>query len=374
MRYDAITIDTQTVEHHGFHFDGGMLAQLKQFKDGPLKVIVSDIVTSEILDHLTEKTRQAQDSFETARRKAGSFGLLNSKAGTLRDRELDPKAIAKSRLEDFLHSIGAARVSVDSVSTTEVVRRFFASAPPFSAGKKKNEFPDAIALLSLETWAKDRESKLLAVSGDADWAAFADKSEYIDVVARLDEALAMLQEHAKEAKRTVQRILVEIKHHKSSDLAQQLQTQLDLRVADLIVGAAADSAYIVEGDLAQLTLVSYELVGDDEEFALYVVQSKANTVAAQIALDLEVEAEATFSLSIYDSIDKEYLGVGSVNATTRQTLEVDVLATFEGDLQCGNVRLIGLELVDVPDTIDFGYVAPDFEDYDRYDNQEEPAV
>lgn len=49
MRYDVITFDTQTVETNSFHFDGGLLAQLKQFKAGPVRVVLSEIVVKEII-------------------------------------------------------------------------------------------------------------------------------------------------------------------------------------------------------------------------------------------------------------------------------------------------------------------------------------
>ena len=52
MQYEALTFDAQTVQHNGFHFDGGLLAHLKQFKSGPIKVIASAVVINEIHKHL----------------------------------------------------------------------------------------------------------------------------------------------------------------------------------------------------------------------------------------------------------------------------------------------------------------------------------
>jgi hypothetical protein len=70
MKYDVITFDTQTVETNAFHFDGGLLSQLKQFKDGPVRVVVSEIIVREIFKHLVEKTRAARDSAVSAHKKA----------------------------------------------------------------------------------------------------------------------------------------------------------------------------------------------------------------------------------------------------------------------------------------------------------------
>jgi hypothetical protein len=153
MQYDVITIDTQTVEHNSFHFDGGLLAQLKQFKDGPVRVIVSEIVIRETYRHLVEKTRSAKDAYASAQKRAIDFGLL----GPIGNPKIEPdiKAIARARFDRFLKEIGAQIIRADDVSVRDLIGLYFSSAPPFStSGKKKNEFPDAIALLSLDAWAK----------------------------------------------------------------------------------------------------------------------------------------------------------------------------------------------------------------------------
>ena len=67
------------------------------------------------------------------------------------------------------------------------------ASPPFEEpDKKKHEFPDAIALLSLEEWAEVNKTRILAVSCDRGWAAFAAESEWIVVDSDLASALAEL--------------------------------------------------------------------------------------------------------------------------------------------------------------------------------------
>src|SRR5690242_4903366 len=75
MDYDALTIDTQTVETNSFHFDGGLLQQLKQFADGRVEVVISQVVAAEIARHLREKTQGAKDALESAHKKAQLYGL-----------------------------------------------------------------------------------------------------------------------------------------------------------------------------------------------------------------------------------------------------------------------------------------------------------
>ena len=139
MPYDAIAIDTQTVERNGFHFEGGLLEQLKQFKNGPVQVVISEIAVREIFKHLVEKTRLARDALLSAQRKALECGIIQEGTNSLEANQIDIDAIVKARLDQFLTDVGALVLRVDDVSTKELVRRYFGAIPPFSAAGKKEE-------------------------------------------------------------------------------------------------------------------------------------------------------------------------------------------------------------------------------------------
>ena len=141
MPYDAIAIDTQTVERNGFHFEGGLLEQLRQFKNGPVQVVISEIAAREIFKHLVGKTRVARDALLSAQRKALECGIIQESADSPQASQIDIDAIVTARLNTFLKDIGALVLRVDDVSTKELVRRYFGAIPPFSAaGKRKRNF------------------------------------------------------------------------------------------------------------------------------------------------------------------------------------------------------------------------------------------
>jgi len=107
VRYEAITIDAQTIMSKGFHFEKGLLAQLKQFKGGAIKVVISEVILKETSKRLIEKTQSVKDASDAARRAASEFGILQSEchAGALD--EPDPTTVALKRIEGFLEAIGA---------------------------------------------------------------------------------------------------------------------------------------------------------------------------------------------------------------------------------------------------------------------------
>jgi hypothetical protein len=273
MKYDAITVDAEIVEHNAFRFDGGLLAQLKQFLDGPTEVVISIVVASEILKHLTERTRSAKDALETAHKKAVDFGLKMRGDIAFGEPAPDARATAKKRLEQFFKEIGAHLLHLDDVPMSDVFRMYFTAAPPFAvSGKKKNEFPDAVALLSLEAWAKANDKRILAVSGDKDWAAYAEKSERIEVFSELSDALALLQEHAEEAGEIVQKMLADMQGERREEMKAQFLVRLGEAVSDYgySVYPEVDSAYDIQGDEVELMLLDYALLCDEESYVLKV--------------------------------------------------------------------------------------------------------
>lgn len=82
-------------------------------------------------------------------------------------------------------------------------------------------------------------------------------------------------------------------------------------------------------------------------------------------LIVNVNIECNFLFSVYDSIDKDYSGMGSSNVNTQVDLEVEVLITFVGELDKIGVE-VEVDYVEVelqsPVSIDFGYIEPDWGD------------
>lgn len=140
MKYDALTIDTQVIMAGGFDFDGGLLAQLKQFKDGQTEVLVSEIVFREILRHLRQNTTGAKAAIESAQRKVKLYGFpAEACVGFTTD--IDTDALARSRLQKYLEEIGATLIRPDDVAMRDLVQTYFSASPPSPrVGTKRTNF------------------------------------------------------------------------------------------------------------------------------------------------------------------------------------------------------------------------------------------
>jgi hypothetical protein len=366
MEFDAITFDTQVVQTNSFDFNGGLLDKLKQFKDGPTRVVVSTIVVTEIRKHLRAKIIEVRDGLETAHRRAVSYDLKPNGDAAF-SAPIDPDAIAKQRLAEFFLAIGAEAAKYDDVALGDVVKRYFEGTAPFGGTKKKAEFPDAIALLSLEKWAEVNDAKILAVSGDKDWQGF--KSARITVVGDLADALSRLQVGADKAELVVTKLLGEVAANARADLRDQLSSFLERVVPDHPVSSDWSSSAALEEEGVSLTFKDFAFEPSGGDFKL--VQVGPNKIVVQAAIQLTVDAYADFSVSVWDSIDKEYVSLGSTSAQLEDTeLETDVLVTFEGDFESGAIEITNAEIVGGDFGVYFDGVEPDFSDNDH--DYEEP--
>ena len=186
MEYDAITIDTSIFDGHGLNLEGGMLNKLTQFRDGHVCLVLSEIVIKEVHQHLTDKAKKAKDGFikatkEASRQKVASDNIVK-KINNFIEALPTAEDTAKNRLESFIEETNAEIILADTIEIKNLVARYFKFLPPFEeTGKKKNEFPDAFALMSLENWAEDNQQKILAVAKDRGWQKFATDSNWIDI-------------------------------------------------------------------------------------------------------------------------------------------------------------------------------------------------
>ena len=374
MKYNALTLDTQAFATNSYDLDGGWLAQVKQFRDAPVQVVISSVVARELRRQLADKIRSARDKFEAATKKVAFYGLVAEPSEGLKLLDGPPETIATSRIKSYLAGTGATLVPVKLISVEQLMTRYFKAEPPFAtSGTKKAEFPDAVALMTLEAWARTESRHILAVSADGDWASFARTSLYIDVVPTVKEALALLQEHADEARELAAALLTEIARNGSA-AATDFQARLDLEVSDASVDPVIETSQHaeVEGG-AGLVLNGFCLAGEAPDFDFSVVRWSASTLVVSLDLRLSVRAAAYIHFYGWDSVDKESIPIGGFLAERDvDDLEASVIVTWTMDLLDEAWSLVSVELVLIADP-DFGYVGMDWSDQD-WDEPEEKSI
>jgi hypothetical protein len=376
-QFSAITLDTSIFDAQGLKLESGLLKQLEQFRDSSIKLIISEVVKEEVLTHLTEKTKQAQREIEKSLRQAKDYWQVeHSEIEAIKKSVFDGREAQKVASERFSHFIEATSLEIieaqNNLIVSDLIQKYFRAEPPFSeTGKKKSEFPDAIALMSLETWANKNQTRIIVVTSDNDWKNFCNSSDQLFSSDDLALALGLFQ--LQDADDICRYLSEKYENGVLENVKEAVLKALEYKIPDLDIEPEANSSFNYEEDGIEIYVNGFEFnLLEPPNIIFRPVNFDENSLIVESSLSVDVNIECMFSFSVYDSFDRDYVAMGSNNVRTQANLEVEVLITFAGDLNKVGAQ-VEVEVDDVtveiktPISIDFGDIEPDWgdEDYDH---------
>jgi hypothetical protein len=310
----AITVDITVFDDNGMRLDRGLFSQLLQFGRHPANLLISEVVLKEITRHLTasitmKKERLGRDMVDAA----DFVGFDIKYVQEIKDkfRELpSSEELCRTQVDRFLNVSGAIVVDADDhIDVSDVLKCYFdASAPFHHENPKKKEFPDAIALLSLEAWAIDEETEVVVVSRDSDWETFCDASAKLHFVKDLATALAMFQTPDEAVKNLVENLRA-ILNDSTSTLFMEIEDAIRNFDWESHVTSDIESQFQCEEDDLEVKLAKCVFV--DRPDAIAVTEIDEEAVSLTFAFQISGEYTGNFSFQKWDSIDREYISMGS---------------------------------------------------------------
>jgi len=372
LDYGALTIDNNTLKGEGYRFYEGILKQLHQFKNSPVQVMQTDIVHNEAINHIGKEISKARSAIENALRSANK--QLKVKPTQIEEaRELlsvvgDESEIADQRLNKFYEWIGGEIIcSSNYVDLSLLMDLYFGTKAPFESAKdKKNEFPDAIALLSVEGWAEENNLNVIAVSQDKGWITYSENSKRITVIPSLSVALEKFQPHNEVAS-----IIASIREDSLLDEPNHILEQItsaisaSLEVADINVEASS-SFYFDYDDIYATYLKHYFETDESGLVKVNIIRINDKHITLKVTAVVDCSINVSFDFSIRDSIDKEYVGMGGASCEMESTYTTDIIVTLTGDFTRG-IESIDAKEIEVMETLeyaDFGEVEPDWHSHE----------
>jgi hypothetical protein len=93
-----------------------------------------------------------------------------------------------------------------------------------------------------------------------------------------------------------------------------------------------------------------------------IIRVESELLVLQVTAYVTCEVHASFGLSVWDSIDKEYIGMGSTSGSVEEQYATEVLISLTGDFTKGieAVQVEEVEVIDVPSHVEFGEIEPDW--------------
>lgn len=367
-KFDALTIDTCIFESQSLALEGSIRKHLLHFVHTPGSLVLSDVVVSELRGHLLEKTKEAKLASEKACKLASDYLRIaeadrkNALAILMGGR--GPEEVVDDRVSTFMRDCGAGVICASNVSAKELMALYFESSPPFEeAGKKKNEFPDAVALLSIQKWAVENGLKVLAVSNDRGWKEFAQKSSHLSVVESLSDAVSHF--HSVNTKNAAKSAINQIRVAlgvEDSDLSSEVHDAIVDFLDGGRVSVDVSSRFHCDVDSVHLEYqdqeYSYEDSGDIE---VNLISAEENSLTVNIPVRVSFEVKVSVAMYVWDSIDKETVPMGSSELTREIESDFDILIEFEGDYTAGldELEVVSMEIYGKFPSVSFHDVDPD---------------
>lgn len=378
FEYGAISIDSNILYSLGYKFDSGMLDQLKQFKNKHILIIQPRIIHNEMVKHVSEPFeklhREIDKLCRESIRKLKTDENNSVQAASQLKGDLDPIALAEKIIFDFYREInGEVLETKDYLDVDELIELYFLNQPPFENNKeKKNEFPDAIALLCLDSWASEKGFKVVAVSNDKGWKLFSEGVANVEVVDDLQSALAIFQPHQR-----AMEIIESLLGNDFLDDGKRLFSDIKVRVADYVSDANdltldASSSYMFDYDDVQVEFDDVKILqkfGKTDPIDLIRIEDDEITLS--ISVEVQCTIKADFSFYVEDSMDRDEILIGRSMQATSESFNTLLLVTLSGDFtkSLDEIKLEHVEMQNNIDSVDFGSVEPELEpDYDeKYD-------
>jgi hypothetical protein len=315
---EHIILDTNIFLKENF-LEGKRIRQLlKLSEEEKIKIVLTEITIGEVKSNFKKFSRQALTNLAIFRKPFESRVLRNNSIGKHLYDRIDKKVVESEFNDEFDALLTKSKVLVidySEINIKTVFDSYFKNEYPFNGGDKKNEFPDAFALVLIEKWCAENEIKCTIFSSDKDFLNF--KSEHLhitkDYEIYLDEKLQyyLTQEHRIS-------ILQELFEKNSQKIDKETEEWYRYKLDD-------DSLYY--------SVVWFEI--QDLEVTDILIKNKSYQIVSieEESIEIEVEVKLTFKVEVviddedysyYDSDDKQR----HYFQTKREEIERDATATL----------------------------------------------
>ncbi|WP_105435887.1 PIN domain-containing protein [Neorhizobium tomejilense] len=330
---NAISVDTNIFDEKSLQLNGAVLLAVSRLAALHFDFLLSGTVAREIKRHLE---RSAADAIRSAKKAVGlALGAFEIENPT-RDDIIDQicggqtvSAAAEKRFNDYLAATHCQVLAdTERVDTVEIFDAYFAGDPPFGTGAKKNEFPDALALYALEHVAAERAKGIIIVSKDGDWRSYCEKSERLHLVPDIERALSLINDPP-----VVLRAALRAWFNDGDGEAD---------IGGYLSRAVEGLEFSVNGNASSGEMEAHAWAGElretqwpePDEIDIIDMEDLADgtmEVTLSIPLLLTVRVPIELEFSIWDSVDRESVGMGG--RTIEPDEELDMRATVNIKVQ-----------------------------------------
>ncbi|XVJ60476.1 MAG: DUF4935 domain-containing protein [Tepidisphaera sp.] len=326
-------IDTCIYESAGFAFDGPLLESVSKGVDASdFSLVIPSVIKDEVHSRLRKLLAEAKLAVEG---KVSKHSVLHrSSANSLVSflAAFWPRSEKESaaRWEEFLTQCEATELPIACEHAESVFADYFHGVPPFGAGMKKWEFPDAFAIAALREHAIENGTRIVVVSKDSDVRAACEVDDHLVYCSELDWVLSKAPR------------LAAFKD-KIGLLLEENRAEVEKSMLKVFVGLVFwwDHDEAFDADIIEVYDASIEFM------SISIVDIDQNWVTVSGSVEIAFMATATYpdpDMTYTDDETKERKSLGSVTATLRATenlsftLRVDHEKLATGVVDCSDIH------------------------------------
>lgn len=327
MKLETINIflDTSVFEENNFLNSTKLKNLIRHAEEQTIKLYSSDIAITEIKERIRKRIIRAKTEIKKFRnQKPKSVEIFrNSETYDCFDKiwNIDYKNEEKeicSKIDLLVRETPIILIPTDGVDISVIFKKYFNNKAPFKEGEKKNEFPDAFILASIDHWCKINDSKMIIVSLDNDWLNY--ESDFIIKLKELDNLLTLIVDH-KEISDKERRLTFIDKIY--SENISELENKLEIHLDDS-TNINTGEADLEKFEITEFIWLDYNIIEHKEEYA----ELKA-TVQLKVKIWLSYQ---DFESGYYDREEDIWYFVETVTDTIEKEIEIPVTIEISYDI------------------------------------------
>ncbi len=330
-RITALTLDPNVIDCQQLNLKSTVLRAVASLKDRPFLLVLSGTVVREMQGHIA---KAMEDALRIVKKAAGEALFAFDTAKPTRDDLLyqitggrSPADAAAVRVGEFLKD-SACEVLDDTslVDVKALFEAYFDRLPPFSHGKK-TEFPDALALQALDRAARAHGTGFLVVSEDGDWRAFCLKSQELYLVPKVEKALSLINDAPIGLRKAVVTWL-----GADQDGRAEIHEAISNHVEGLDVDASADASSGAVEAIAwapEVLSIDWPNAADIDLIQTEEIVVGHFRVVVSVPVRIELRFSVELNFSVWDSVDKESVGMGGRTVDVDREEDARVTATID---------------------------------------------
>lgn len=319
--HKKVFIDTSVFVGNQFDFGNKLFETLiEHAQAGRIDVLLPEITVREIRGKADEAVEEAIQGLQKAIQRGPVLRPLGSPYAELHD-TIDlaqAKAKIQSSIDGFLEKAKVKVLPTPSDAMKSVMDDYYGKKPPFGQGKKKSEFPDAIAAATLKKWSADNNEDVVLISSDGDFHGVCDGHPRLHHEERLEKYLQEVGEFHAAVLSYVKQVTNQHRAKLEGAIEERF-TQLGFYLQDQ------------DGEVENLEVVKVAI--DDDFFVIRIKDENEATLELSALVEFTCDLNYDdMDTAIWDSEDKRYIYIERVtedDVEREELVPVEVQVSFD---------------------------------------------